>query len=214
MIKEIKENVCRIAKKSYANKLVAGTSGNVSFYDKEKEYMFITPSNVDYELMTPKDIVVLNLEGTIIESESNFKPSSEWRMHAEIYKNKKDINSIIHTHSPKATGFAVVHKDIPIILVEMIPFIGGDIKRAKFSLPGTAELGITAAEALKDRNVCLLENHGVVAVGNNLEQAYIRAVYAEDAAVIYFNALQVGEPVLLSEETNNILYDKYNIKRR
>ncbi|EHR35057.1 class II aldolase/adducin family protein [Helcococcus kunzii] len=209
MKKQLKENVCEIAKKSYINKLVAGTSGNVSYYDREKNRMFITPSNVDYELMKPEDIVILDLDGNIIESESNFKPSSEWRMHAEIYKNKEDINSIIHTHSPKATSFAVVHKDIPIILVEMIPFIGGDIKRAKFSLPGTAELGITAAKALEDRNVCLLENHGVVAVGNSLEQAYIRAVYAEDAAIIYFNALQVGEPVLLSEETNKILYEKY-----
>ncbi|WP_282926017.1 class II aldolase/adducin family protein [Helcococcus kunzii] len=209
MKKQLKENVSEIAKKSYINKLVAGTSGNVSYYDREKNRMFITPSNVDYELMKPEDIVILDLDGNIIESESNFKPSSEWRMHAEIYKNKEDINSIIHTHSPKATSFAVVHKDIPIILVEMIPFIGGDIKRAKFSLPGTAELGITAAKALEDRNVCLLENHGVVAVGNSLDQAYIRAVYAEDAAIIYFNALQVGEPVLLSEETNKILYEKY-----
>lgn len=209
MKKQLKENVSEIAKKSYINKLVAGTSGNVSYYDREKNRMFITPSNVDYELMKPEDIVIIDLDGNIIESESNYKPSSEWRMHAEIYKNKEGINSIIHTHSPKATSFAVVHKDIPIILVEMIPFIGGDIKRAKFSLPGTAELGITAAKALEDRNVCLLENHGVVAVGNSLDQAYIRAVYAEDAAIIYFNALQVGEPVLLSEETNKILYEKY-----
>lgn len=206
---EIQQKVQVTALKSYTEGLVAGTSGNVSYYDRETSLMAITATNLDYKTMRPEDVVLMQLDGTIVHGD--YKPSSEWQMHAEVYKAKDEVNSVIHTHSPRATSFAVVHQDIPLILVEMLPFIGGDVPRAKFALPGTPELGQEAVKALAHRNACLLENHGVLAVGSTLEQAYLRAVYVEDAAKIYHFALQAGTPVLIDETATLALRKKYNM---
>lgn len=208
----IKKQIVETAQKMLEDKLIAGTSGNISFFDEKTKLMYITPSNVDYKTMKPKDIVCITLDGEIKESLSNFKPSSEWKMHAEIYKNKQEVKSIIHTHSQNATAFAVVHKNIPIILVEMIPFCGGEIKCSKFALPGTAKLGEEASKALEDSYVCLLENHGVVAIGNDLKKTYLRAVYAEDAATIYLKSLQCGKPYTIPKKMQNIIFKKYKKK--
>lgn len=207
---QMRKRVQEIALKSYMEGLVAGTSGNVSEYSHETGIMAITPSNVDYKLMKMEDVVLMKLDGEIIEGE--FKPSSEWKMHAEIYKNLKHVNAVIHTHSPRATSFAVVHEAIPVILVEMLPFLGGDIPLADFALPGTSKLGGEAVKALKNRNSCLMANHGVLAIGENLEQAYIRAVYVEDAATIYHYARQLGNPYLVPNDAINTLKKKYNLK--
>lgn len=206
---EYRKKVSTIARKSYEEGLVAGTSGNVSVFDRENERIYITPSNLSYKDMTDEDIVVLKLNGEILEGK--YKPSSEWRLHAEIYKAKEEVNSVIHTHSPYATGFAIVHKKVPLILVEMLPFLGGDIPVAEFGLPGTDEVGIHAVKALKNRNAALLENHGVVAVGKTVEQAYLRAVYTEDAAKAYHFACLMGTPVCISKEAEMILRKKYNL---
>lgn len=207
----MKQHVQEIALKAYTESLVAGTSGNVSEYDHEQGLMAITPSNIDYKIMKPEDVVIMKLDGEIIEGK--YKPSSEWRMHAEIYKNRKDVNAVIHTHSPRATSFAVLHESIPVILVEMLPFLGGDIPLAGFGLPGTEELGEKALEVLNNRNSCLMANHGVLVIGKNLEQAYIRAVYVEDAATIYHYARQLGKPNLIPSEAEEILRIKYNLKK-
>ena len=206
-----REKVSEIAKKLYNDGLVAGTSGNVSFLDRENHKIYITPSNMDYKEMQETDIVVLDEDGNILEGDH--KPSSEWRLHAEVYKHQKRVNSVVHTHSPYATGFAINHKEIPLILVEMLPFLGGDIPVAKFGLPGTDDVGINAAKVLEYRNAALLENHGVVAVGETVDQAYIRAVYTEDAAKAYHLASVVGEPICVPEDAADILRKRYNLKR-
>lgn len=195
---EIKSELLKITKTAYNEKLFAGTSGNLSLYDRETEKIYITASGIPYETMTEDDVVVINIEGKIIEGKH--KPSSEWQMHTEIYKNLSNVNAIVHTHSPYATSFAVNHKDIPVVLIEMVPFIGGDIKVSRFELPGTEELGKSVIEKLKDRNACLMANHGVVAIGKNLEEAHIRAVYVEDVAKIYSIALNNGEAYRLPEK--------------
>lgn len=207
---EMQEKVQFTAVKSYREGLVAGTSGNVSYFDHENGVMAITASNLDYNIMLPEDVVLMKLDGTILKGQH--KPSSEWQMHAEIYKAREDVNAIIHTHGPHATGFAVTHQEIPLVLVEMLPFIGGSIPLAKFALPGTPELGKECVKALETRNACLMENHGVVAIGKSLEQAYLRAVYVEDAAKIYFYAKQVGSPQLVPADAVEILKKKYHLK--
>ena len=125
MLEEARIKIQEIALQAYTEQLVAGTSGNVSVYDHEREIMAITPSNMNYGVMKSEDIVLMKVDGTIVEGEH--KPSSEWRMHAGIYAKRSDVNAIIHTHSPYATSFAVLHRSIPEILVEMLPFLGGDI---------------------------------------------------------------------------------------
>lgn len=195
---EAKQKLIDIARLSYQKALFAGTSGNLSMYDQESGVMAITPSSIAYEILEAEDIVLMSLDGDIIEG--THKPSTEWRMHAAIYKNRPEIKAVIHTHSPYATSFAVNNEIIPIILVEMIPFIGGEIPLAQFALPGTEEMGLEALKVLGDSQACLLANHGVLAIGENLDQAHTRAIYVEDAAKIYSLARSNGEVKLVPEQ--------------
>ncbi|NCB04628.1 MAG: class II aldolase/adducin family protein [Clostridia bacterium] len=191
----LRYQMVEICQKAFDQRLFAGTSGNLSVYLREEDLMLITPTCVRYETMTAEDIVCIKLDGTLVEGK--YAPSSEWRMHAAVYEKMDGVNAVFHTHSPYATSFAVVKKPIPYILIEMAPFLGGDVPCASFARPGTRELGLSAIEVLHDRNGCLLANHGVLTVGEDLPQAFIRAEYVEDAAKIYHYALQVGEPVIL-----------------
>lgn len=193
-----KQELLNMTQRSYREALFAGTSGNLSIYNREKDLMVITPSSIAYETMKLDDLVVMKLDGEIVEG--NYRPSSEWRMHAVIYKNRPDVKAVIHTHSPYATSFAVNGETIPTILIEMVPFLGGDVFVAKFALPGTEDVGLEALKVLTERNACLLANHGVLAIGNTLEQAHIRAVYVEDAAKICSLAKSNGPINIVSDE--------------
>ena len=121
-------------------------------------------------------------------------------MHAAVYEAKPEVSAVIHTHSPYATAFAVNNRDIPVILIEMVAFLGGGVPLARYALPGTRGVGDEAVKALEDRGGCLLANHGVLAVGNSLERAHLRAVYIEDAAKICSIAMSNGPIVVMSEE--------------
>lgn len=194
----MREAVCRWAKQCYGEKLFAGTSGNLSVYDREAGLMVITPTSVAYEAIAPEDMVVLRLDGEV--AEGRYRPSSEWRMHAAVYEAKAEVSAIIHTHSPYATAFAVNNRGIPTILIEMVPFLGGDVPLAKYATPGTRDVGDEAVKALEGRGGCLLANHGVLAVGDSLERAHLRAVYIEDAARICSIAMSNGPIVTMSQE--------------
>ena len=181
-------------KKLLDKKLVAGTSGNLSLRGKDGE-IYITPSGMDYLEITEDDIVKINFMGEILEGDK--KPSSEWMMHVEIYKNYPNYNAIVHTHSPIATAFAVSRKKIPLILIEMKPFLGGEIEVAPFKPSGSLELAKSLIPYLKKSNSCLLANHGVVSCGKNIESAFLSAEYVEDAAKIYYYSLNIGEPKII-----------------
>lgn len=189
----LKREVLQIAKKAYEEKLMAGTSGNMSIYDSESGHMMITPSSYDYSIMEEEDIVVIDLDGNLVEG--IHKPSSEWRMHAEIYRQLPEVRAIVHTHSPYATSFAVNHQEIPEVLIEMSIFLKGSIEVSPYAKQGSREVGLNAVPILRKKNACLMANHGVVAVGADIRQAYINSVYVEDTAKIYHMALSVGTPV-------------------
>lgn len=195
---DLRAAVLETARKMYAEELVAGTSGNTSSYDKERGLMAITPSSIPYLDMEVEDIVLMQLDGTIVDAKH--KPSSEWKMHAKIYIERSDVTAVVHTHSPYATGFAVCNKRIPVILIEMVPYIGGDVPVAKYAQPGSESLGDEALKVLHNRTGCLLANHGTISIGSNMRDAYESAVYIEDAAKIYNYATTVGEVVEISEE--------------
>ena len=198
-IQEMKERVLENTLMAYDEGLFAGTSGNLSLCDEAKELLAITPSSFRYEKMTLDDIMVIRMtDGCIVEGKH--KPSSEWRMHTAILKGRKDIFGVVHTHSPYATSFAVTCMPIPLILIEMLAYIGGDIPVSEFALPGSVELGARVVESLAKRNACLMRNHGAVAVGVSLEQAHLRAIYVEDAAKIYSLALSAGAVKLIPDE--------------
>jgi len=189
----LKQQMLAIAKRASREKMVAGTSGNMSIYFPEEQRILITPSSYDYELMETSDLVTIDLDGNLTEGFR--KPSSEWRMHAEIYRSLPHVKAIVHTHSPYATSFAVLRKEIPVILIEMIPFLKGSVEVSPYAQQGSAEVGKNAVPILERKNVCLLANHGTVAVGDTIENAYTNSTYLEDAAKIYHMACAVGTPV-------------------
>lgn len=194
---ELKKQLVETAKKAYREKLMAGTSGNMSIFCQEQGHIIITPSSYDYEIMEEKDAVIIDLDGTVIEG--IHKPSSEWRMHAEIYRQLPHVKAIVHTHSPYAASFAVLHREIPVILIEMIPFLKGSVEVSSYAAQGSAQVGLNAVPVLKRKNACLMANHGAVTVGTSLDEAYINSVYLEDAAKIYHMACSVGVPVVIEE---------------
>ena len=151
-LKELKQNVLMTAKKAHDEKLMAGTSGNISAYFREKQWIVITPSSYDYSLMAEEDIVVIDLDGNLVEG--RHKPSSEWKMHAEIYRHLSHANAVVHTHSPYASSFAVNHQEIPVVLIEMIPFLKGKLEVSPYAQQGSAEVGLNAVPILERQSRC------------------------------------------------------------
>ncbi|MCI5662305.1 MAG: class II aldolase/adducin family protein [Clostridia bacterium] len=197
----IQSQLVQTAQRAYREKMFAATSGNLSVFDRESGKIYITPGSFPYEKMTPEDIMAIDLDGNILEGKHS--PSSEWRMHAAIYRADKRVNAIVHTHSPYATAFAINHMRIPAVLYEMVFFLGGDIPVAEGAIPGTPEVGENCVPVLKERNGCLMANHGALAVGDTLDRAYTRAVYIEDAAKAYSVALTHGKTYEIGAEAEN-----------
>lgn len=164
-----REAVCESGKRLLRSGLVSGTWGNISCRIND-EYMAITPSGREYEVLTPDDIVVVNIND--LSYAGNVKPSSEKNLHAEIYKNRREICSIIHTHSPNASIVAASRKEVPLMHEEMLQFIGPSIRIADYALPSTRKLTKAAMKALDGRNAALLANHGAICTGRNMEDAF------------------------------------------
>ena len=190
-------------------------SGNISLRAKEsnKDGYLITPSGKKYETLKPEDIVFMGLNEEE-KNDSNNKPSSEWRFHRDIYMNKKEADAIVHAHSPHATAVSSHGKPIPPFHY-MIALAGGDdIKCAEYATFGTEELSNNVIKALENRSACLMSNHGQVAFGKNLEDAFELAQEIENICHQYIIALKLGNPKILSyEEMKKVLDKAKNYKK-
>jgi L-fuculose-phosphate aldolase len=190
-------------------------SGNISLRAREDdlEGYLITPSGKKYETLKPEDIVFMGLnEEENIDSTN--KPSSEWRFHRDIYVNKKEANAIVHAHSPHATAVSSHGKPIPPFHY-MIALAGGeDIKCADYATFGTEELSNNVIKALEKRSACLMSNHGQVAFGKNLEQAFELAQEIENICHQYTIAIKLGNPKILSfKEMKKVLEKAKDYKK-
>lgn len=194
-MEQLRQDIVRLSLQAFHQGLFSGTSGNMSCYLPQQGLMLITPTSVRYEQMEAHQVVAMQLDGTIVSG--SCPPSSEWKLHAVIYQNRPDLGAVFHTHSPYATAFAVNRQTIPAVLIEAHAFLGGDIRCAPYATPGSAEVGQNALPALDGRGGCTLANHGVLAVGRDLSQAFLRAEYLEDLAKIYTFAARIGTPVVL-----------------
>ena len=192
---EQRKQIVEFSQRAFSQRLFAGTSGNLSVHLRDEDRLFITPSCIRYETMTAEDVMVIRLDGAVIEGKH--EPSSEWRLHTAVYRAYPEIGAVVHTHSPFATAYAVNRMPIAATLTEMFPFLGGAVECAPYAAPGTPEVGEYAVPLLKGKGGCLLANHGVLAIGRDMEQAYIRAEYIEDAAKVYSIAKTIGTPVVL-----------------
>jgi L-fuculose-phosphate aldolase len=184
-----------MAKKLDALGLSHGTSGNLSV--RCGEGFLITPSGFGAEGLSDADIVFVHLSG---ESEGRWQPSSEWLFHRDIYVQRAEFNAIVHTHANAATSLACLRRDIPPFHY-MLALLGGDSLRcANYATFGTQALSDNALIAMQERKACLLANHGMIAAGANLAEAFRNTVEVENLSELYLRTLAVGEPVLLTEE--------------
>ncbi|MCD6519179.1 MAG: L-ribulose-5-phosphate 4-epimerase [Anaerolineae bacterium] len=178
--------------------LVSWTSGNVSGRDPETGYIVIKPSGVRYETLTPKDLVIVDLDGKIIEGD--LKPSVDTATHLYIYRHRPDVYGVVHTHSPYATAFAAVGKPIPVYLTAIADEFGGPIPVGEYARIGGEEIGQEILRSIGDSPAILMKNHGVFAIGPTVMAAVKAAVMTEDVARTVYYALQLGQPVELPPE--------------
>lgn len=185
-------------------------SGNISI--RYKNGFLITPSGKKYDNLKVKDIVFVDLNGNF--NKKNNEPSSEWRFHKDIYKSKKDCNSIVHCHSQNALVLSCMRKKIPAFHY-MVAVAGGiDIKCAKYATYGTAKLSNNIITALKDRSACLIENHGQISFAEDISDAFELAQEVEHLAKQYIECLRIGSPKILSKsQMNKVLAKVKNYKK-
>ena len=207
-MKKQRAQVIKFAKKLNITNLSTLRSGNVSIRAKEKNIngFYITPSGTKYSSLKPKDIVFVSLKGRFDKKKG--KPSSEWRFHQDIYVNKKDAKAIVHAHSTCATAVSTHNKIVPAFHYMVGVAGGNDIKCAKYATFGTRNLSKNILSALKNRYACLISNHGQIAFGNNLENAFELAQEVENICHQYINALRIGIPKILSKNEMKIVLVK------
>ena len=209
-MKNLRSEVIRYAKMLNSKKLSALRSGNISV--RYKDGFFITPSGAKYSSLKNKDIVFVFLTGKFDKKKGI--PSSEWRFHQDIYKNKVESKAIVHAHSSCATAISTHGKKIPAFHYMIAMAGGNDIKCAKYATYGTRELSKNILKALKRRNACLIGNHGQIAFSENLSKAFELAEEVENLSNQYIKALKIGKPKILSlKEMNKVLSKAKNYKR-
>jgi L-fuculose-phosphate aldolase len=185
-----------------------GKSGNVSarWRDGDFDGFLVTPSALPYAQTEPADIVAVSLAG---DARGRRPPSSEWRFHRDIYAQRPDAKAVVHVHAPFATSLACLRRGIPAFHYMVAVAGGNDIRCAPYATFGTQALSDNVMEALAGRVACLMANHGMIAVGKSLQAALALAVEVETLAEMYWRALQVGEPALLSDDEMRVVLDKF-----
>lgn len=191
-----REMVVEAARRSAALGLTHGTAGNVSV--RIERGMAISPTGIPAGDLAPSDVALVDLDGAAIDE--GRKPSSEWRLHAELYRVRTEFGAIVHTHSPAATAIACLRRDLPPFHY-MIAKAGGDsVRCAPYATFGTAELAAHAVAAMEGRRACLLAHHGLVAAGRTMDEALAIAEEVEFLCGVYLSLLPLGEPPRLDPE--------------
>jgi L-ribulose-5-phosphate 4-epimerase len=207
MLEALRKTVWELHMELPRNYLVTWTGGNVSARHRETGYVVIKPSGIRYEDLQPEHMVIIDLDGNIIEGD--LKPSSDTASHLYIYRHREDVNGVVHTHSPYATAFAAVGQPIPVYLTAIADEFGGPIPCGGFALIGSEAIGQVVLEAIGDSPAVLLKNHGVFTVGQTVEKAVKAAVMTEDVARTVWLALQIGQPDEISPEDVAKLHHRY-----
>lgn len=191
--RRLREQMVETCRRMNALGINQGTSGNLSV--RRGDGFLITPSSLPYDRMQPEDLVEMDFAGIY----SGRRPSSEWRFHRDILKNRADVNVVLHTHSLAATTLACHHRTIPAFHYMVAVAGGTTIRCARYATFGTQELSDAAIEALGGRMACLLGQHGQISLGTTLEGALWLAVEVETISKMYLGALSLGEPPVLTD---------------
>lgn len=177
-----REKVAAFARRMWELGLVAGSYGNISL--RIGGLVVITPSKVPYDVLRPRMVPVIDLEGRVVDGIS--PPSTEWRLHLAVYRRRPDVGAVVHTHSPYATAAATSLRELPLLADEGRGSFGEAIPVASYAPPGTPELAEAAVDALGEGKAVLLARHGALAVGRTLREAFLLAQMVEEIARVYF----------------------------
>ena len=202
----LRHQLVTVARRMNGTGLNQGTSGNLSV--RIEEGILVTPSSLPYEQMEVGDLVALDLSGQPLKEQQR-RPSSEWRLHADVLSCRPEAMAVLHCHPIHATALACHDRGIPAFHY-MVAVAGGDeIRCAPYATFGTKELSDNVVNALAQRNACLLARHGMVTLGKDLESALRVAVEVETLARMYLQALQLGEPPLLSMQQMQAVHAQF-----
>ncbi len=181
-----------------------GTAGNLSV--RFGQGMLITPSGLSADRVLPEQMVFVRGEGA---ASGTLKPSSEWRIHRDIYAAKPEVNAVVHAHAPHAVSLSCLRKPIPAFHYMVAVAGGKDIPCARYATFGTQALSDAVCEALRERRACLMANHGLIAVGGDLDSALALALEVEELCAQYWRARLVGEPVLLTDAEMDEVLERF-----
>ena len=205
-----KEQVVRYGKKLIDRRLTTGSGGNISVCNREKNLVAISPSGLDYYETTPEDIVILDIDGNLVEGKH--RPSSEAGMHLAFYKNRADVSGIVHTHSKFATAIACMGWELPAVHY-LIGMAGHRVKCTGYATYGSDELAKEALETIGDSNAVLLANHGLIALGEDVDRAFSTAEHLEFVSDVYYLTKTLGTPNILSDEDMDEVMKKFGTYR-
>ena len=210
MMEYEKEQVVRYGKKLIDRRLTTGSGGNISVCNREKNLVAISPSGLDYYETTPEDIVILDMDGNLVEGKH--RPSSEAGMHLAFYKNRADVSGIVHTHSKFATAIACMGWELPAVHY-LIGMAGHRVRCTGYATYGSDELAKKALETIGDSNAVLLANHGLIALGGDVDRAFSTAEHLEFVSEVYYLTKTLGTPNILSDENMDEVMKKFGTFR-
>jgi len=206
ILKKEREQVIEYSLKLLSEGLTNGTAGNVSIFNREKGLVAISPTGVNYSELTPEMISIVDLDGKLIEG---LKPSSELEMHMILYRNREDVNAVIHTHPVYTTVLACLRQDLPAIDY-MIAVTGATkVRCAEYASYGTKKLAENAYKAMGSSLAVILANHGLTTAGKDIANAFNITVQVEYISNLYIKARNIGEPIILPDNEMNSMLERF-----
>jgi len=206
LLQNERELIVKYGQKLITTRLTTGSGGNLSIYNRQQNLVAIKPSGIDYFEQIPEDVVVMTIDGEI--ADGSRKPSSEVNIHLGLYKQRPEVNAVIHTHSVYATTIACLNWELPAVHY-LVGYSGDKVPLARYAAFGTRELAENILGAIGGYNACLMANHGLVAVGKDIASAFTAAEEIELVARLYYQAKCIGEPVILSDHEMSEVIKKF-----
>lgn len=203
---EERKAIVEHGRKLITAQLTTGSGGNLSIYNRDEGLVAITPSGIDYFEMQPEDVVVMDIDGCVVEG--SLLPSSETKFHLALLRHRSDINAVVHTHQVYATTIACMNWELPAVHY-LVGFSGNKVPLAEYATFGTQELSDNIVRAIGSYNACLMANHGIVTVGAHIGAAFAAAEELELVARIYYQTRCIGNPVILPDEEMLIIGEKF-----
>ena len=207
LLQKEREDVIKYCRKLIECNLTRGTGGNISILNRDECLFAISPSGIDYFELEVDDIVVLDIEGNIVEGKR--KPSSELELHRIFYEKRNDIDSVVHCHSVYSTVLSTIRESLPASNYLVAVGGGNNVRCAEYASFGTRELANNAFDAMVDRKAVFLANHGLLTAGKSISSAFSTAEEIEFCAEVYVKAKSIGKPILLSDEEMNNMLERF-----